>query len=209
MKHPLVLPILLLAFSGSAVGSEDASCSYDREALLSLSEQAFDQDLSGGGGGWRKIANILGCERAAAELIGAYRAKHRNNSSALMWHEGQLWAEVNEYEKAIPLLEGSKKKEAEDPIGWNHYVDATVAFLRSDRAGLERSREALSKVPYTPASGFPPIKDGYIEIAGQEGQPLFKMRWPPNIEVVDGLARCFGEPYSEAYSSPSCRAPVQ
>ena len=208
MKHSLILPILLLAFSGSAVSSEDPSCSYDRDALLSLNEQAFDQDLSGGGGGWRKIANILGCERAAAELIGAYRSEHGNNSSALMWHEGQLWAEANEYERAIPLLESSKKKEAEDPIGWNHYVDATVAFLRNDRAELERAREALSKVPHTPASGFPPVKDGYIEIAGQEGQLPFKMRWPPNVEVVDGLLRCFGRSYSEAYGSPSCRASV-
>lgn len=205
MKHPLILPILL-PFPGSAVSSEDRICSYDRDALLSLDEQAFDQDLSGGGGGWRKIANLPGCERAAAELIGAYRAKHGHSSSALMWHEGQLWAEANEYERAIPLLEGSKRKEAEDLIGWNHYVDATVAFLRNDRAGLGRAREALSEVPHTPASGFPPVEDGYIEIAAREGQLPFRMRWPPNLEVVDGLVECFGKSYGEAYGSPSCRA---
>jgi hypothetical protein len=76
-----------------------------------------------------------------------------------------LWAEAGEHERAIPLLQGSKKV-AEDPIGWNHYVDATVAFLRNDRAELEKAREALSRVVYVPSAGLPPLKDGYIEVTG-------------------------------------------
>jgi hypothetical protein len=29
------------------------------------------------------------------------------------------------------------------------------------------------------------------------------MRWPPNIDVVEGLVRCVGRPYAEAYGA--CR----
>ncbi|NZA26243.1 hypothetical protein H0E84_07575 [Luteimonas sp. SJ-92] len=182
-----------------------AGCAYEREALLSLDEQAFDQDLSAGGGGWRRIGNVPGCERAAAELIGAYRDRHGNHSGTLLWHEGQLWAQAGEHERAIPLLERSKRKPEDDRIGWNHYVDATVAFLRNDRAGLGRAREALSKVEYVPGPDLPPLKGGYIEVTGQAGQSSFRFRWPPNIEVVDGLLNCFGKPYREAYGA-SCRA---
>ncbi|MEM1246425.1 MAG: hypothetical protein AAGK22_08635 [Acidobacteriota bacterium] len=34
----------------------------------------------------------------------------------------------------------------------------------------------------------------------------FEMQWPPNLDVVDGLLRCFDRPYAEAYGA-SCRRP--
>lgn len=91
----------------------------------------------------------------------------------------------------------------EDRGGWNPYVDATIAFLRKDRAALDRARATLAAYVSPPGSGLPPVKDGYIELAFADGQ-VRKVRWPPNIDVVDGLAQCFGQPYRQAYGD-TCR----
>ena len=172
--------------------------------MLSLNEAAFDQDLSNGGGGWRRIDNIPGCQLAAADLIAAYRAKHPSSGSLLAWHEGQVRATAGQYARAIPLLHSAMKDPEQDRAGWNHYVSATVAFLQGDRPGLLRAREQLAAVPYPADSGMPPLKDGYMEVSVQPGQPPMKVRWPPNIDVVDGLVACFGKPYNEACGM-SCR----
>ncbi|MFC3550471.1 hypothetical protein ACFOLC_05525 [Lysobacter cavernae] len=179
-------------------------CAHDKAALLALDESAFDQDLSNGGGGWRKIGNVPGCEPAAADLISAYRVQHPSASSTLAWHEGQMLASAGQNTRAIPLLEGARKDPSQDHAGWNHYVDATVAFLRNDKAGLLQARDHLAAVPYPTDAGMPALRDGYIELPTQPGQPSIKMRWPPNIEVVDGFVACFGRAYNEAYGA-SCR----
>ncbi|NLC61701.1 MAG: hypothetical protein GX761_10540 [Gammaproteobacteria bacterium] len=178
------------------------NCAYDEEAMLALDEAAFDQDLPNGG--WRKIGNIPGCEAAAAELIAAYRARHPNSSSTVAWHEGQMLASAGMNERAIPALEAARKDPARDPAGWNHYVDATIAFLAGDRGALEQARDRLAAMPFDETSGLPPLVDGFIELPTQPGQPPLRMRWPPNIEVVDGLLNCFGKPYNDAYDM-ACR----
>jgi hypothetical protein len=40
----------------------------------------------------------------------------------------------------------------------------------------------------------------------RQGRPLPIAR-PPNLNVVDGMIRCFGKPYQEAYSA--CSAPIR
>jgi predicted Zn-dependent protease len=87
--------------------------------MLSLDESSFDQDLSNGGGGWRKIGNVPGCELAAAKLISAYREKHPSSASILAWHEGQMLASAGQYSSAVPLLESSKKEPSRDKAGWH------------------------------------------------------------------------------------------
>lgn len=179
-------------------------CAYDKEAMLSLSENAFDQNLANGGGGWRAVAKISGCERAAAGLLAAYRAAHPGSDPMLAWHEGQALASAGEYADAIPLLESARKPEDQDLTGWNHYVDATVAFLRHDKAVLLAARQHLTAIKYPIGAGFPPLNDGYVEFRAPAGQPPVRFRWPPNIEVVDALVVCFNRPYEEAYG-PTCR----
>ena len=181
------------------------TCAYDKGTLLSLDEQTFDQDLSNGGGGWRALAGKPGCELTAADLLAEYRAAHPSSSPILAWHEGQLRATAHQYDRAIPLLKSSRQQPSEDMTGWNYYVDATVAFLSGDKERLVRARTQLASVPYPANAGMPPFKDGYIEVPAQGGMPAMKVRWPPNIDVVDGLVRCFGKPYAEAYGA--CRAP--
>jgi hypothetical protein len=198
--------LLLLLLASVQIRAAD-DCKYDEDAMLALDENAFDQDLAGAGGGWRAIANIPGCKLAAADLLAAYRAKHPGVSSTVTWHEGQMRASAGQYKEAIPLLQSAQKPADQDLAGWNYYVDATVAFLRHDKQALLGARERLAAVTYPENLGMPPLKDGYIEIPTQPGQPVMKMHWPPNIDVVDGLLACFDKPYSEAYSA-SCRPSV-
>jgi len=173
----------------------------ERERLLSLNEDAFDQDLSGGGGGWRAIAAKPGCEIAAADIIRDYREKHSSTGTIIYWHEGQMRASGGDYPTAIQLFEKSRKPEAQDGTGWNQYVDASIAFLRKDKSALIRARESLSKVSAPPDFV---LKDGVFEIPNNSGKS-FKMRWPPNIDVVDGLIKCFDRSYRDAYDDAKCR----
>lgn len=168
--------------------------------MLALDENAFDQDLSNGGGGWRKIANTPGCEVAAADLIAEYRRKHALNTPIMVWHEGQMRASGGQTVQAIELLSAARKSEPGQEA-WNAYVDATVAFLRRDKPALLAARDRLKRVPVPEVLG--PLKDGHVEVPMQNGQTM-KMRWPMNIDVVEGLVACFGKPYSEAYGM-ACR----
>ena len=176
-------------------------CSHDRERLLALDEQAFDQDLSNGGGGWRALDNRPGCTQVAADLIRDYRQRHDNHASILYWHEAQLRASLNDYPAAIALMRRSHKPAEANSGGWNEYVDASIAFLEKDRPALLDARERLSQLK--PPGEVQLDEQGRFEITLDDGQK-FKMRWPPNIDVVDGLIHCFDRSYDEAYGS-ACR----
>lgn len=192
---------LLVACATKPPAAVMDKCSYDKAAMLALDENAFDQDTSNGGGGWRKISNIPGCEAAAADLIAAYRKEHSLDKAILKWHEGQMRAFAGQTAQAIELLSSARKDEPSQDA-WNLYVDATVAFLRKDQPALLESMDALKRVP-APES-FGPVKGGYVEVSMQNGQKT-KMRWPMNIDVVKGLVACFDKPYGEAYGS-ACRS---
>jgi hypothetical protein len=202
VKVTSILAFFFLLASPVALAAD--MCAYDLKAMLALNEDAFDQDLANGGGGWRAIGNTPGCELAAADLLAAYRASHPKSSAILAWHEGQMRATAGQYQRAISLLSQDRKPQGQDPAGWNLYVDATLAFLRNDKPALLKAREELAAVPYPQGAGFPPVIDGYFEIPTMPGQPAARMRWPPNIEAIDGLIACFGKPYAEAYGL-ACR----
>ena len=179
---------LLLA----AVPKPEADCSFDRAALLALGEQEFDQDLTGG---WRALEQ-RGCRAEAADLLRDYReAKPRKNSSILFWHEGQMRAFLSETAAAIALFNLARKPPADDGIGWNHYVDGSIAFLRHDRPALQRARDRLAALPKP--RDLPSFK-----INGQD----VPIDWPLNLNVLDGFLKCFDRPYAEAYATTACTA---
>ncbi|WP_235430399.1 hypothetical protein [Xanthomonas sp. MUS 060] len=194
---------LLLVPICSAVELAVASCAVDRPALLALDQQQFDQDVSNGGGGWRALAARPGCELAAADLIRDYRKAHPHSADVglLSWHEGQLRAFAGDSAAAIALMQAAKKPPSQDITGWNPYVDATVAFLEHDRAGFAKAKRALKAV--RPSADLPPLQHGMLRMPLPGGQ-TFEMRWPMNIDVVEGLARCMRRPYRVAYG-PDCR----
>jgi hypothetical protein len=192
----LFLFFILLAVLSGSVARASADCSYDREALMALDEQGFDQDITGG---WRKLADVSGCLEVAANLVRDYRESHKITSGILYWHEGQLRAMANHYEEAVMLMEKSRKPPLEDFAGWNLYVDATVAFLQKDSAALDRARQALATLQ---PSGELEVKDGFVVLHGNKSG----IRWPLNLEVIDGLRNCFWNSYTEAYGI-ACHVP--
>jgi hypothetical protein len=165
-------------------------CHYDRAAMLALSEEAFDQAPTGG---WRALQE-RGCLAEAADLLHDYRlAKPRNRPSVLIWHEGQVRAMMGQTDAAIALFDGSREEAAQKRIGWNDYVDGSIAFLRHDRAGLQQARDRLSRLPK-------PKKLPSYTVNGQ----TITIDWPPNLEILDGFLACFDKPYAEAYASDAC-----
>ena len=201
---PVVAIALLPSYSAAQPhpqGPASPACSHDRARLLALDERSFDQDFSGG---WRALADKgEECELVAADLLRDYRQLHKNDSTMLLWHEGQVRAFAGQYAQAIELMRGSRGAGEEDKGGWKAYVDATVAFLSRDEAALETARQRLAAL--APPSGEKlVIKDGYFEVNTPDGQSL-KMRWPPNIDVVEGLQNCFDQPYKTAYAM-ECRS---
>jgi len=204
------LPILVLSCTFFALHSHaavpgsaaPAGCEHDRARLLALDQDRFDQDFKGG---WRPLADRPGCKLAAADLIRDYRQTHGNEAIILYWHEAQMRAFAGQYKAAIDLMERSRYP-AEINKDWNAYVDATIAFLRKDRAALDQARQMLASVPFPTDKGLPPLKDGVLELPTPDGKTM-RMRWPANIDVVDGLVQCFDKPYEEAYGS-TCRPPA-
>lgn len=192
-----------LATSCSIAGAQEApskSCEYDRAHLLALDENQFDQDMSGG---WRALASIPGCALVAADLLHDYREAHHKDSGILFWHEAQVRADAGQYPQAIALMKRAYKPAEADKAGWNLYVDATIAFLRRDRAALEQAKIKLAAVQPPVGANIPPVINGYMEADFADGSKR-KIRWPINIEVVEGLENCFDKPYVEAYND-ACR----
>lgn len=199
----VLLSYLVAAFCVTVSAQEVPlkSCVYDRARLLALGENQFDQNLSGG---WRTLSSTPGCELAAADLLHDYREAHHRESGLLYWHEAQVRALAGQYKEAIALMEHARMPAGADKAGWNPYVDATIAFLRKDRTALEQARVRLAAVPPPPkGTDIPPIIDGYMEVKFADGTTR-KIRWPPNIDVVEGLQNCFDMSYVDAYAD-TCR----
>lgn len=198
----LLFSCVLVAWCSVACAQEVPSkgCEADRARLLALDESHFDQDLSGG---WRALASTPGCALVAADLLHDYREAHHKDSGILFWHEAQVRADAGQYPEAIALMQHSYKPSDADKAGWNLYVDATIAFLRRDRTALEQAKTKLAAVPPPVGPDIPPVINGYMEADFADGSKR-KIRWPINIDVVEGLENCFDKPYVEAYND-ACR----
>lgn len=194
MDRPALFALLAAAlWQVSDVSPPLDLCAVDSAAMLALDEGAFDQTP---GKGWRLLSRH-GCYREAAELIARWRAAHPSHASILRWHEGQMRAASGDHPAAIALLQSARHppNELRVDMGWNLYVDATVAFLANDRAALLSARSALASLP------TPSAQPGAAPEARTLPPPR---RWPPNLAVVDGLIACFGRPYAEHLTTGNC-----
>ena len=180
---------LLLALASANAPHE--RCAVDRLAMLALDQRRFDQDIAGG---WRPLAD-LGCDLAAADLIAAWRAVHASAHPDLFWHEGQMRANAGQTDAAIALFERARHPAATDAIGWNLYVDGTIAFLRRDRTGLLAARDRLARLP-APKDWHPNDPDG---------KPV-RIAWPLNLNVLDGFLQCWDASYRDAYAAAPGRS---
>jgi hypothetical protein len=179
--HLPFLAVLLLA-AAAAVARAATPCGVELNRTMNLSEAEFDQLRDGG---WRMVAAREGCTMAAADLIRSFRRAHRSASHILYWHEGQLRALAGDAEAGAALFAQARQEQAKDRIGWNLYVDASIAFLRGDRAALLAARDALAALPKPEGWGA--------------GSPN-AAPWPLNLDVVERLVACFGQGYREAYT---------
>ncbi|MEM7430350.1 MAG: hypothetical protein AAF351_00295 [Pseudomonadota bacterium] len=160
--------------------------------MLALDQRDFDQDFNNG---WRLVAKEKACRLVAADLIRTYIEANGEDGVIMTWHEGQMRAMAGQTAEAIRLFKAARKRSEDDQIGWNHYVDASVAFLQGDREQLERSRAKLSAMPRP--DDFNPV-DSF-------GNPV-TIAWPVNLHVVDRFVNCFGESYDQAYNE--CKKPL-
>ncbi|WP_271300294.1 hypothetical protein [Sphingomonas sp. CV7422] len=168
-----------------------APCAYDRDRLLALDLDAFDQDMTGG---WRKLEED-GCEADAADLIRDWRVAHHARETILYWHEGQLRADLGQTAAAIALFRRAYKTAKQDHgFGWNLYVDGTIAFLRRDRPAFDMAKAKLAALP----------RPTGVTFNGPDGKP-HPVSWPLNMNVFEGLARCWDKPYKAAYA---CAKPL-
>ncbi|MBO9518842.1 MAG: hypothetical protein J7493_12310 [Porphyrobacter sp.] len=158
---------------------------------------AFDQTE---GKGWRPLYDAH-CFTEAAELLREWQVRHRGDFDPtkpmdrsilefLPWHEAQMWASGGRNDVALPMFESTHKTgEGSLVVAWNHYVDGTLAFLRRNRPALETAIAELAVVPKPP---------GWDNARGADGQPI-SMAWPQNLDVLQGLLRCWDQPYAVAY----------
>ena len=180
----------------SAPEAPQEACAHDRAAILALSPEAFDQDMNGG---WRPLADRSECRAVAADLLAAYRHARwadlgPDQLHLNYWHEGQIRASLDQRDRAVRLLMAGVNPN-ESGSGFEEYALGTVAFLRNDRPALDAARARLAALPKP--EGFQRGADAFREKYG------FEVKWPMNLDVLDGLITCFGKSYDEAYGD--CR----
>lgn len=180
------LMALALAVSSAPALADD--CRFDdRAGLLAMSPEAFNH---GPGEGWDALAERAGCQLEIAGLFAAYRQQAKAaGHSGLAWHEATMRADAGQRDPAIALMRLTYKPHGADPEGWNHYIDATIAFLDDDLPALKRARARLAKLPMPAGS------------AREQGDDR-RSAWPPRLQIVDSLIRCMYQPY--ALASQSC-----
>ncbi len=144
---------------------------------LALSYKEFDQTL---GRGMRPLAN-MGCSKETADLILVYMQKNKDFTSSLTWHVAQQRALQGENVIAAQYARMSLK-ETEDfaaqPLRWNDYVLATIAFLENDLVKLRMHRDKVAQA-----------KESFW---GNE----------MNLKLLDKLVKHFGKGYKEATLEP-------
>lgn len=164
-------------------------------SLLALPARAFDQDFSGG---WRPVADEPDCLHAAADLIIAYigHSPHYDPQShtIIRWHAGQMLAMADQPELAVGYLDSARSGE----LVWNLYVDATIAFLQSDREAAEAAREELAN--QIPSEEEMEARRRFLASNPSITMPEGFVERPQNLDVVDRLLDCWGAPYARAYA---------
>jgi hypothetical protein len=176
---------LALALSSDHVSKSPDSklCEFkqvDKDANAKLSFEEFDQDFDNPKN-WRGLG-ITGCMEQALEASQDYVARgpvlEPYHQRIMLFHYGQTLALLGRETEAAPFISFSREPKGSRPpeikLNWNDYVAGTWAFLKQDRALLIAMRDSVLKSPG----------------AGNE----------TNGNVLVRLEKCFGKPYSIAYS---------
>ncbi len=155
--------------------------------MLNMDLDTFDQSDKG----WRSLLHKGGCDGSAVTIIKEYMSAHPDLSAdqrpQLLWHEGQILAGSNRYDESLAVFRSIH--ETEDSL--RLYQAATIAFLQRDKKALLAARTELAALPEPP--DFAAAAKVFKEKTGET------LAWPENLDVVDGLIRCFSSSYRVAY----------
>jgi len=186
-----LLAILSVFVSAAALTAEEPErpeCAHDREAVLALEFVAFDQTA---GSGWRPLYEA-GCYKEAAELVRDWGARHGQTQSIIPFHEAQLWGYAGRSDLAIPLFVQEFRKMAADASDPGRlYTEGNLAFLQRDRARLEAATAKLAALPR-------PADWGTGRTVTADGKPAQPLAWPPNLNILQAMLRCWNETYEVA-----------
>lgn len=190
-KLSRIVPILaMLACTGpiAASGEDSPACAADREAILALEFIAFDQTA---GSGWRPLYEA-GCYEEAAGLVRDWAVRHGQAPSIIPYHEAQLWGYAGRSDFAIPMFERIIRGMAADPSDpWRLYTEGNLAFLQRDKSRLEAATAKLAALPR-------PANWGTTRAITADGKPAPPQAWPPNLNILQAMLRCWDETYEVA-----------
>ena len=187
-KNKRVRGLLLTGLALIGVGTAQAadepslSCAQRYEKVLPEAKRLKPFEFDQSPAGWRQLTD---CPAEAAKLIKVYLGPIEYVARNLHWHLAQTLAMAGDTDAAIQsaLLSLNPPEEAAKHPGfnWNAYALATIEFLRGDKTAFKAQQQALRAFAAASASA--------------ENQN--------NIEVLDRLERCFGQPYKIAYVCPA------
>lgn len=218
---PKFSQILALAFMGTTILSSCAAtenrptaerfsaCGADSDEhnrLMALSIDDFDQDMDGG---WRAVAYNDGCDDVAAFLLEDYIAIHdlSPDDGLIFWHAGQTHAGSGNYSRAAEFFRPTfddTLKPGEPHYDWTLYGRGTLAFIERDRVALERAISEYQDIPVDEE------RIAAMKRFAEENNVTFPeeaARKPLNLVALEGLLRCFDEPYSSAYGGCEAQGP--
>jgi hypothetical protein len=174
MKRAITFSILL-SILGCFIGcvSEQREC--ERDLILSLPWQQFDQTPNSG---WR-IYFARHDYRAAADLIEIYLKQHQNltvrQRAVSNFHAGQMRLHVGGPQAAIPHMRLALVPENTPGLSddWNIMVLAHIAFLNDDRAALDALKAQQAVLPPSRVE-WPGCAANLLDHLGQSYEFLWK-----------------------------------
>lgn len=175
-KIKLFLTLSLFSF----VALAGTPCELKPEKFNELMHQDFDT-FDQKPIGWRSLdKNDGSCNLTIALIIDSYLLNHQSKLLAsqirlLHWHTGQNFGFLNLYALAIAKFNNSfDPQESQNPeFHWNAYARATIAFMKKDKAALQKALDEFTVV-------------SPMEV--------------PNLKIVERFIRCFDAPYFDAYT---------
>ena len=108
--------------------------------------------------GWRQLA-VEGDYDGAADLISRYIDANQPileswQVGTLRFHQGQMLACADKYRLALQVLAEAQSANlpTTGPAVLGRYVNATIAFIESDRAAFDKARAAIDAAQRSPAN---------------------------------------------------------
>lgn len=148
MRRGIIVGVLIYIaawFNGCVSQPRDS----ERDAILSLPWQQFDQTLDSG---WR-VYSARREYRAAADIIEVYLKQHQDltvrQRAVSRFHAGQMRVYDGCAKAGVALMKKALAPEIPPglPDDWNIMVSAHIAFVTGDRARLVALKEHVAAIP--------------------------------------------------------------